>query len=139
MQVVGGSFDPTTNIMQGAAHLRNDLNEFDQNLPLALASYNAGPGNVHLYGGIPPFAETQKYVPEVIGLLNNVMEPIFYQATTTPPVDNTKTPATSPTNPIDALTKSQPSNQVQQQSTGNVFTDSLQGVANRSEEHTSEL
>ena len=51
--------------INGAAKLLSShLKEF-KSVPLALAAYNAGGGNVHKYGGIPPFAETQAYVPKV--------------------------------------------------------------------------
>ncbi|OJF11682.1 transglycosylase SLT domain-containing protein [Couchioplanes caeruleus] len=61
---VKNSFDPEQAINGAAKLLRNNLKEF-KSVELALAAYNAGGGSVHKYGGIPPFAETQKYVPKV--------------------------------------------------------------------------
>ena len=61
---VHDSFDPEQAIMGGAKLLARNLKEF-KSVPLALAAYNAGGGAVHRYGGIPPFAETQAYVPKV--------------------------------------------------------------------------
>ena len=61
---VKNSFDPEQAINGGAKLLAHNLKEF-KSLPLALAAYNAGGGAVHKYGGIPPFAETQAYVPKV--------------------------------------------------------------------------
>ncbi len=61
---VDNSFDPQQAINGAAKLLSSHLKEF-KSLPLALAAYNAGGGNVHKYGGIPPFAETQAYVPKV--------------------------------------------------------------------------
>jgi hypothetical protein len=55
--------------VDGAARLlKNNLSTFDS-VPLALAAYNAGPGAVRRYGGIPPYAETQNYVRKIMGML----------------------------------------------------------------------
>jgi soluble lytic murein transglycosylase-like protein len=58
-------FDPLSNIEGGTLYLSRLLNEFDQNVELAAAAYNAGPGAVRQYGGIPPYKETQEYVRRV--------------------------------------------------------------------------
>ena len=63
-------FDPRENIMAGARLLRELLDQHGGNIPLVLASYNAGPAAVADWGGeVPPFAETQGYVKRVTGLL----------------------------------------------------------------------
>ncbi|MEV4344224.1 transglycosylase SLT domain-containing protein [Actinoplanes sp. NPDC049596] len=61
---VKDAFDPEQAINGAAKLLARNLREF-KSLPLALAAYNAGGGAVHKYGGIPPFSETQAYVPKV--------------------------------------------------------------------------
>jgi len=58
-------FDPRENIFGGARYLRTLLDAFDGDLDLTLAAYNAGPGAVEKYRGIPPYRETQAYVAAV--------------------------------------------------------------------------
>lgn len=67
---VSDRFDPAQNIMGGAKYLRQMLDQFDNNVETALAAYNAGPGNVKKYGGIPPFQETQNYVKKIMNFMN---------------------------------------------------------------------
>ena len=61
--------DPMLQLDGGARYFLTQLNKFGS-VPLALAAYNAGPGNVSKYGGIPPFKETQDYVVRITGFFN---------------------------------------------------------------------
>lgn len=69
MQLMYGAnrTDPATNIDSGTKQLASYIKKYDGDLKLALAAYNAGPGNVHKYGGVPPFKETQNYLTKIIG------------------------------------------------------------------------
>jgi hypothetical protein len=60
-------FDPEENIAGGVGYLRRCLDRFGQNIPLAVAAYNAGPERVAQYGAVPPIAETQSFVRNVMG------------------------------------------------------------------------
>lgn len=66
---VSDAFDPRENIMGGVRYLKRLLDYHDGDLDLTLASYNAGPGNVERYGGVPPFRETRNYVKTIKGIL----------------------------------------------------------------------
>ncbi|MGE3263371.1 MAG: lytic transglycosylase domain-containing protein [Bacteriovoracia bacterium] len=61
------SRNPRANILAGAHYLRGLINQFQGDLRLAVAAYNAGPNAVLRHGGIPPYRETQNYVTKVMG------------------------------------------------------------------------
>ena len=68
---VDDPFDPYQNIMGGAQYLKEQIERFEGDIQLALAAYNAGWPAVKKHGGIPPFKETQAYVPKVLGYFTN--------------------------------------------------------------------
>lgn len=63
---VKNSFDMEQNIFGGVKYYRKMLDKFNNDPKLALAAYNAGPGAVEKYGGIPPYKETQAYVSRIM-------------------------------------------------------------------------
>lgn len=71
-------WNPRENIMGGAHYLRQQLDTFDGNIEKALAAYNAGPGAVMKYGGIPPYEETQNYVSSILSNLQDYEQKTTY-------------------------------------------------------------
>jgi soluble lytic murein transglycosylase-like protein len=63
---VTNPYDPAQAIDGGARLLRQNLDTFGGDTALALAAYNAGPGAVTRYGGVPPYPETQAYVQQIL-------------------------------------------------------------------------
>jgi soluble lytic murein transglycosylase-like protein len=66
---VRNAFDIVENIDGGVRHLRGLIERFANNLPLALAAYNAGEKAVQQHGGIPPYPETEQYVARILGIV----------------------------------------------------------------------
>lgn len=60
------AFNPRENVLAGTRYLKRMLEKFGGDEKLALAAYNAGPGAVDRFGGVPPYAETKNYVEKVL-------------------------------------------------------------------------
>jgi hypothetical protein len=63
---VSDTFDPYENIEGGVRHLRQLMDRYHGNLPLVLAAYNAGEQAVTVYGGVPPYRETRRYISRIL-------------------------------------------------------------------------
>lgn len=74
---VSDVFDARQNIEGGVQYLRDMLLRYQSNLSLALAAYNAGPGAVDRYGGVPPFRETRNYVDSILGAYRGGASPLL--------------------------------------------------------------
>jgi soluble lytic murein transglycosylase-like protein len=68
-------FDPSENIRAGVKYLKGLLTKFAENVPLALAAYNAGPTAVERYGAVPPFRETRDYVSRITKVVDAAPKP----------------------------------------------------------------
>ena len=71
---VENPYNPWENVEGGVKYIRELLNKYDNDEQLALAAYNAGPGAVKKYGGIPPYKETQNYVKNIMETYTKVKE-----------------------------------------------------------------
>ncbi|MBS1722940.1 MAG: lytic transglycosylase domain-containing protein [Armatimonadetes bacterium] len=69
---VSDPMDPAQNLLGGAKYLAGLLQRFNGDERLALAAYNAGPGAVNRFGGVPPYKETQNYVDRVMARVRSL-------------------------------------------------------------------
>lgn len=84
---VTNAYDPEQNVWGGARYLRSMLDRFGGDVTKAVAAYNAGPNAVERHGGVPPYAETQSYVENVLGTYQQYKNA---QQSGAPPLDTTR-------------------------------------------------
>jgi soluble lytic murein transglycosylase-like protein len=106
---VQNPFDPAENIRVGVAYFRRLLDRYNQNVELALAAYNAGPGAVERHGRrVPPYRETQAYVRKIVSVTPIVLGPrkVIYKIVEL--IDGREVPRYSdrkPAGPYDVVTR----------------------------------
>ncbi len=72
---VTNAYDPAQNVWGGTRYIKGLLDRFNGDVRKAVAAYNAGPGAVEKYGGVPPYAETQNYVENVLASYEKYRSP----------------------------------------------------------------
>src|SRR5437867_89608 len=89
---VRDAFDPGQNVDAGARHLRDLLDQFANDVSLALAAYNAGAQAVIKHGGMPPYPETRAFVARVLDRAGRMAIPAvaFEHASSTPPAPHVR-------------------------------------------------
>jgi hypothetical protein len=87
---VTNPFDPAQNVDAGVRHLKGLLNNFNGNVSLSLAAYNAGQGAVQRNRGVPPFAETRNYVRRITSLYGGGSYPIQLSGPIAAPIHITR-------------------------------------------------
>lgn len=92
-------FDPAQSVDGGARYLRQMLDRFGGDTSKALAGYNAGPGAVERFGGVPPYEETQNYVRKVLAFAEQERAAISASPLPAATTTSAATPTATPTTP----------------------------------------